>query len=872
MKCPKCQTDNLGDSGFCRACAEPLNGPEKAPVVSTKTIEIPPSLSLSGTVFAGRFQVVEELGRGGMGVVYRAFDTRLREEVALKVIKPEIASDKKALERFSTELKLARRIVHRNVCRMYELMEHQGVRFISMEYVPGEDLKSFIKRARRLDIGAAVAIGIQVCEGLAEAHRLGVVHRDLKPGNIMIDKEGNAKIMDFGIARSRLEKGITGEGRMIGTPEYISPEQIDGEVADARADLYALGVILFEMVCGTYPFEGDTAQIIAQKIHGKKPPDPKTINPHVPDALSKVILKSLEKNPDKRSGSAADVVAELRQIENDLPTSERITVKARSSVISRLSHLRRKRKILSGVLGLAAFAIAAVLLTRPWSGPAPAGPVSVSRPTLAVLFFANRTNEKSLEVWQRSLCTKFISSIRQLSPGLSVVRQTAIYSYLKKLHLDSGEYSDDDLAEIAKESGASHILTGQLMKVGDNLQIYYDLEDTASRTVIGSDNRTGKPEELDAMVAELSEQVLLNLRLPAQGRVRPIGSASDPANRLYWEARDLEIRAALSREKSERDALLSRLFEKYREAIEIDDGFAAAYWGLGDYYGHLFVQSNDLQDLNLMKEDYERAYELDPQLAGANAGLGWTRFYDQRLDDAYSYFSEALRLAPDDPEINVNFGSFLFSIGQIEAGIRYFTKAIEFGDAPVVPLGAYYLRALSSMNIGRLAEADKDVRAMIAFDPQDVSLGLFHARLLAKMKKADEAERELARIEGLNSAAPDLPYVRAYLYAGEGDRAKALPILEKAAKENPLFFSYFLSENYAQLGMADEAIAVIQEGIKKGFSKVFNYLYPYQVLKNGAYEKLRDDSRFRQILESQKAINDAQFEKYRDLSKLEPKR
>jgi serine/threonine protein kinase len=166
MKCPRCSTENAPDSGFCSACAAPLAGAKKSPPASTKTLEIPTPVSLSGTLFAGRYQVVEELGRGGMGIVYRAIDNHLREEVALKVIKPEIASDRTAVERFSGELKLARKIVHRNVCRMYELMEHQGVRFISMEYVPGEDRRSFIRRARRLDAGAAVAIAIQVCEGL----------------------------------------------------------------------------------------------------------------------------------------------------------------------------------------------------------------------------------------------------------------------------------------------------------------------------------------------------------------------------------------------------------------------------------------------------------------------------------------------------------------------------------------------------------------------------------------------------------------------------------------------------------------------------------------------------------------------------------
>ncbi|MBM3310761.1 MAG: hypothetical protein FJY80_04560, partial [Candidatus Aminicenantes bacterium] len=413
MKCPHCRTENLSESKFCHRCATPLPSPEGGPSADTRTFEIDFGAlrSVGGALFAGRYKIVEELGRGGMGVVFRAYDNQLGEEVALKIIRPEIASEKKALDRFSNELKLARKVIHRNVCRVYELMEHQGTRFISMEYVRGEDLKSFIRRARRLDIGTAAAIAIQVCEGLAEAHRLGVVHRDLKPGNIMIDKEGNAKIMDFGIARSTFEAGLTGEGKMVGTPEYISPEQLDGEPASGLSDLYALAVILFEMVCGTYPFEGDTARVIASKLQGKKPPDPKDLNPHIPDDLAKVILKGLEKKPDRRYGSAAELLEELKRIEKDLPTTERVMVKARSSLLTQLTRTFKKRKALGAAVVLAALAVVAGLVLRPAreaegrKAVPPKAAAAAVKPTLAVFPVANKTNDPSLDVWEWNLAT-----------------------------------------------------------------------------------------------------------------------------------------------------------------------------------------------------------------------------------------------------------------------------------------------------------------------------------------------------------------------------------------------------------------------------------------------------------------------------------
>jgi serine/threonine protein kinase len=237
MKCLKCQHENAANTRFCGNCGMPLYySTEEIELSKTLTLETPIKELERGAVFAGRYEIIEELGKGGMGKVYRVLDKKINEELALKLIKPEIA-DSKTIERFGNELKMARKISHKNVCRMYHLSEESGTHYITMEYVPGETLKNMIRMTKQLSIGSAVNIAKQVSEGLAEAHRLGVIHRDLKPQNIMIDREGIVRIMDFGIARSLETEGTTAGGAMIGTPEYMSPEQTESKFVDQRSDI-----------------------------------------------------------------------------------------------------------------------------------------------------------------------------------------------------------------------------------------------------------------------------------------------------------------------------------------------------------------------------------------------------------------------------------------------------------------------------------------------------------------------------------------------------------------------------------------------------------------------------------------------------------
>ena len=367
MKCPRCDNENPEGTRFCGRCGRELPGSGETVASGTVTFQTPTKGLTRGTTFARRFEIIEEIGQGGMGTVYKAYDSKIREVVALKLLKAEIASDPEIIERFRNEIKLARQVSHRHVCRMYDLGEEWLSIYISMEFVPGEDLKSFIRRSGHLTEAKAVGLARQIAEGLAEAHRIGVVHRDLKPQNVMIDKDGNAKIMDFGIARSLHTRGVTGTGVIIGTPEYMAPEQAEGRDVDHRVDLYALGAILFEMVTGRVPFEGTTPLSIVLKHRSEPPADPQTLNAQISAGLSRIILKCLAKRREDRYASAAEVVEELNAVEQGLPTTLQMTARVKPITSREITVKFSLRKILGPALIVGGLVIAGVvyLANRP---------------------------------------------------------------------------------------------------------------------------------------------------------------------------------------------------------------------------------------------------------------------------------------------------------------------------------------------------------------------------------------------------------------------------------------------------------------------------------------------------------------------------
>ena len=623
IKCPKCQSENPETLKFCGECGTKLipSSRDINPEV-TETLQTPIKELTTGSTFAGRYQVIEELGKGGMGKVYRVLDKKLKEEVALKLIKPEVASDKETIERFSNELKLARRIGHRNVGRMFELMQDEGTHFITMEYVTGEDLKSFIRRSRQLTVGTAIAIAKQVCEGLAEAHRLGVVHRDLKPSNTMIDKEGNARIMDFGIARSLKGKGITGAGVMLGTPEYMSPEQVEGKEADQHSDIYSLGVILYEMVTGRVPFEGDTPLSIAMKQKTEAPQDPRILNVQVPRDLSQVILRCMEKDRTKRYQSVEDVVSELDKIE-----------KGKTGAIK----------------------------------------VAEWKNSIAVLPFKNMSADPEQEYFCEGIAEELLNALTQVKE-LRVAARTSAFSFKGK---------DVDIREIGRTLNVDKVLEGSVRKSGQKLRITTQLVNVEDGYHIWSDQFDREIKEIFAIQEEISLIIVdkLKVKLLKEEKEKLVKRSTDDheaydlflKGRYFWYRRHeggLQKGLEFFQKAIEKDPLYALAYV----------GIADSYGSLG-----IFSFIHPKEAYPRAKAAAKKALEIDPKLGEAYASLGWiSMLYDWDWQTAEKEFRHAIKINPDYTPTHLYYSMYLDITGRFDESIDEMKKAQEL--SPLEPL------------------------------------------------------------------------------------------------------------------------------------------------------------------------------------------
>ena len=822
MKCPLCQSENAADSRFCSSCAAPLTGEKAAHPGFTKTLETQADKLTRGTLFAGRYEIIEELGRGGMGTVYRVEDKKSREEIAVKVIKPEIAVQERTIERFRNELTTARKIRHKNICGMYDLSEYRDTSYITMEYVPGEDLRSFIRRSKRLSTPNAISVARQISEGLSEAHKHGVVHRDLKPSNIMIDREGNARIMDFGIARTLKSPGITGEGVVIGTPEYMPPEQAEAKDVDQRSDIYSLGVILYEMVTGRLPFSGETPLSIAMKHKSEVPEDPRAQNPQIPDDLSRLILKCLEKDRDKRYQNAEEVRSALEKIERGIPTAIEARAERLPLTSKEITVTFTLKKLLKPALMAAALVVAAIFIWQLL--PKKDAPLSESgQPSVAVLPFDDLSPEKD----QGFLCEGFSES---LINALTRIKDLRVPGRTSSLSFRGQGQSP---REIGQKLNVSAVLEGSVQRAGEELRITVKLINVSDESVQWSEQYSRKLVDVFAIQDEITLKVVEELRIELAGGEKAEITKRDTLNpeayELYLQGRHFRW--------IENKANFLRAKDYFEQAIKKDPRYSSAYAGLADVYMLLgiFSMASRRETAQQAQRAARRALELDPDSPEAHASMGVVlEVFEWDWAGAEREFKRAIALNPNHFEAHYEYAFLLGRLRRLDEAERGFKRSLEIDPLSYRAhqyLGwVYRLKGDEEKAKEQTEKRDELAPPPVTADSELERIQILidrdgrlpqHLRGLARahIRAGQEAEakklvEELERLYASSDVA-NVALHTAGVYYSLNDMGKALDWLERAyERQDPLLINLYINAAYDPLRPEPRFKAILK---KMGF-------------------------------------------------------
>ncbi len=873
MKCPKCHSDNTDTARFCSSCATPLTSAEEAQPSITKTIETPREELTTGSTFAGRYQIIEELGKGGMGKVYKVIDTRINEKIALKLIKPEISSDKKTLERFGNELKLARKITHKNVGKMFDINEEQGTHYITMEYVSGQDLKGLIRQSGQLGIGTTVSIAKQICEGLSEAHKAGVVHRDLKPNNIMIDREGSVRIMDFGIARSLKEKGITGAGVIIGTPEYMSPEQVEGKEVDQRSDIYSLGIVLYEMVTGRVPFEGDTPFIIGVKHKSEVPRDPKELNAQIPEDLSCVILRCLEKNKEQRYQSAGEVRSELENIEKGIPSTVRVIPERKPLTSREITVTFGLKKLLVPALVFVGIIAVGVIIWQllPQKNTVP---LPSDMPSIAVLPFVDLSPQKDQVYFCDGMTDEIIAKLSRLT-GWKVIPRTSMMRYKDTVK---------DIKEIGQELDVATILEGSIRKERDDIRVNAKLIKVEDSIHLWSDTYEKKLISIFSIQSDVAEKIAIALKVELSPEDKE-HIAKKPTENLtaydyYLKGRELYDHYL----KQDNENAI----EIFRKALELDPDYVLAYAGLGDAYAQrawrfdypeswldsaiemskraISIDPSSAEAYKALALAYEykgwyqkaleanyKAVELFPNYDSAIANIGWVNWFIGECEEALMWFNKGLALNPTDAFHHYGPGALYLVLDDYAKAEQWFNEALDLQPDMILAHEGFSLMYLAE---GRYQKAIQSGQKILSVDPDSLTglIRIGEAELysgnLLQAKQYYEKALEISPKRG------DLLTSIGYILWKTGQEGEAQKMFSQSLKlsQNQIeqgneFWAlpYDIACINAIQGNRTEAYKWLQKAIDAGWR------YFRLGLRNPILEDLHEDNQFKQMMEEVKA-------------------
>jgi serine/threonine protein kinase/lipopolysaccharide biosynthesis regulator YciM len=797
MHCPSCNALNSEESQYCSKCGTPLT---KINDTFTYTPPTQPpredTLYFSpGETFGPRYKIIEEIGRGGMGRVYKAEDKELGITVALKMIHPEYSSRRHIIERFKKETLLARSISHENVIRIYDIGEVDKIKFISMDYVKGQSLKELILTSGKLTVETTISITKQICEAIHIANQKGIVHRDLKPQNILIDNSGKAYVTDFGVAKSVEVMEDSAPGIIIGTIQYISPEQAKGEKADTRSDIYSLGIIMYEMLTGEKPFKAETYTGYIQKHIHEIPASPSKFNPNIPFYLEKIILKCLQKDKRDRYQNAEEILHDLEE--------QKVTVRP---VLSRIGAKKLLKATYASALIILIVAIAYLWIKRKPSGLLLTEDLSKS---IVVMPFENNTGDESQDYWRKALSNMLIYDLIQ-SKLIRVLTEDRLLEILEKLNLqDEKSYTSEDLKKVAEQGRVSHILTGNYTKAEDTLRIYTKLQNIITGELIDSHKVEGQGEPTFYSAVDL-----LTPWVKSQFNFTSDEIAADPDRNI--EEILTGSPQALKYYDQGKQYYQEGKFEKSNEALEkainIDPGFVIAYKRISENYHYLddIDQANKYARLALSLLDQDRVSLRERHLIE-----GWSlTILEDSYDKAIETYKILLQSYPDDEDGNTYLGAIYRNKEEWNLAIERFEKVLKVN--PVIAVENFifiykamglYDKALEILHSYREIYTESSFRSHMSdiyFSEGRIELALLEAEAALALAPEDD-NSDLIRLMGKIYHIKD-----DFLRAEETYRR----LLKKSLSQYQLSGRYWLGHLYLSQGNYEKSRKEVLVGME----------------------------------------------------------